>query len=185
MAKVAAQLTAGDRLVARSQNTFCALFLSELKDINTESNRRNSAKIFTKIPLQIWEFHLLDEFLNSTALVVRRKVTGLELRALRTARSHKYPFIHPSLLLDSLLIKQHRVPKALMYRPTGGGAGVPIFPQNSQNLTCQGTHFGAVEQVQPSWWAGLEMWCRSTHKNPACPSCENFSVAQKSFLGWV
>lgn len=82
-----AQLTAGDSLVASPQNTFCALFLSE--DINTERKQKELWK-FATIPLQIWAIYVLDEFLNSTALAVelRAKVTGMELTAVRTTRSH-------------------------------------------------------------------------------------------------
>lgn len=123
MARLPAQLTAGDSLVARSQNTFCALFMSELKDTNTERNRRNSEFFFTTIPLKIWEFYLLDGFLNSTALAMRTKVAGLEFRALRTRRSHTTS-LHPSahsFAGQFTLIKQHRIPKALMYRSKGLG----------------------------------------------------------------
>lgn len=116
MAKVPAQLTAGDCLVARPQNAFCALFLSGLKDTNRESNRRNSEKNFTEIPLQIWEFHLLDEFLNS-----RAENKGDRAGA-QSSQNSKVTHNIPSFTLLfcwTVLIKQHRIPKALIYRSRG------------------------------------------------------------------
>lgn len=79
-----AQLTAGDSLVASPQNTFILVRGHKYRDKQKELWK------FATIPLQIWAIYVLDEFLNSTALAVelRAKVTGMELTAVRTTRSH-------------------------------------------------------------------------------------------------
>lgn len=179
-------------LVARSQNILSALFLSELKDANMERNRRNSEFFFTTIPLQIWEFYLLDEFLNSTALAeeLRTKVTGLEFTALRTTRSHTIS-LHPSAHIFAGQFSVHKTARdsqgthvQIQRLGAAGGAGGPIFPRNSPNLTCQEHILVLWNTFSPHGvQAGLETW--SPHKNPACPSYETFSVAQKSLLGWA